>query len=358
MVVFSAGDNFKMKSFQERFMHDLVEHSIGGRVIFHPDVYQKGGATREPCDLVWCSNDCIVLMWMINSKKSRQYMVTHNFNQMKGWAKTWKNGRLLTGKSQNKKHQIKYDDYKNKIFISVVGGENSCAEIDIKAKDHLSNQGINCNYIATINEEVLAQIGKFGGSLVDLINFLVVVEKDGRTLSSQEAIEKIEHYKNSEYLKSIEGMDEDFLMGTEDSADIENYRQAMKSQQVARLSEVFNDLSLWQSLRIFHSINYCVRKARSVQPGETGPRHFSGYLDYHPYLLIYQILSADKDFETQSRKMLSVQLKNGEDHPEHWSITVSFLNTYLGILPSLFIGPKPLNFVSATEKILRVTGAP
>ncbi|WP_101760145.1 hypothetical protein [Oceanicoccus sp. KOV_DT_Chl] len=161
---------------QEQLLSLISKYSIGSEFVFEPDEYRKGNATREPADLVWYVNDCVVLIYMRyyqsgkgvkrNQLKSEKCS-HHNLNQAQGWLKEWKGGRTLKGKNEHDSFAVPYENCKHILVLSIVDGKNC------RGKSHIefANQNdITC--AGTLPQKVIEELVRHGASSIDIIHYL------------------------------------------------------------------------------------------------------------------------------------------------------------------------------------------
>jgi hypothetical protein len=65
------------------------EFAMGAPFIFVPDKYGKGSGNREPADLVWACNGCVVLIYLTRTGDACRAQL-HNVRQAKGWLRAWR----------------------------------------------------------------------------------------------------------------------------------------------------------------------------------------------------------------------------------------------------------------------------
>ena len=165
-----------MQNDQERLINYFTQFSLGARFIFPPDEWKKGGATREPADLVWACNDCVILMYMAGAKRTkcenrnkikRNKAINHNLKQAEGWLKEWRKGRLLEGRNGYSSYTIKYNDYKHIVVLSIIDIANGIASYHIDAEKKLS-----VTMCATLPQSSIEELAKSGATAIDLIILL------------------------------------------------------------------------------------------------------------------------------------------------------------------------------------------
>lgn len=169
-----AGDT---QSKQEALMKISCERAMSAPFVFCPDVWMKGHHTREPADLVWACNSCVILMYMTESqgfgtaeenRKRFKKAEGHNLSQAKGWMRHWKH-QSLKGKNAFRSFSIDYARAANVIILSVVKTGRALLKVHAEL-----SKTLGVKYCATIPQSVLEHLVVLGGSPLDLI---VVLER-------------------------------------------------------------------------------------------------------------------------------------------------------------------------------------
>jgi hypothetical protein len=180
----------KEKSEQETILKWFSELAIGSRLVFKPDNYGDR-KDKEPVDRVWVCNNCVFLIYMKgnlpgeSSRRLRTKFETSdegNLKQAAGWLRFWKNGVLLTGKSDKTEFSIKYSDVKHIFVLSIVGSDHDIARV---CDDFAIKHGISgC---ATLPQSVFQEFLKWGGTPADLLKFLSAIRQGG-SMTKNEAL--------------------------------------------------------------------------------------------------------------------------------------------------------------------------
>lgn len=172
-----------MNSKQEDIIEILTQRSFGGPFIFSPDEYKKGNATREPADLVWACNNCIILFYMkskvdkgnkekivIQGRKNK--LISDNFQQAKGWLSEWSEGRNLIGENKFRKFNINYKEYKHIISLGIIdyGNEEGFYHFDYE-KD------LGVKLCATISQKTFEYLVSIDVTAVDLILLILSLKE-------------------------------------------------------------------------------------------------------------------------------------------------------------------------------------
>lgn len=164
-----------MKSPQEVLLQQIGETSLGRQFVFEPANYRKGSGSREPADLVWACNNCIVLMYMALRKHKRRKpdahafirkeLIKHNLKQAKGWLSEWRNnGQLLTGHNATRQFSIAPADYQHVVVLSVLDCGDNLGEYHQDYADAL-----NVTLCATVPHTALIEIARIGGGLIEVL---------------------------------------------------------------------------------------------------------------------------------------------------------------------------------------------
>lgn len=188
-----------MQSDQERLLNRLTQYSMGARFVFAPDEYKKGSATREPADIVWACNDCVILMYMARAEptenedrniKKRNKAIHHNLKQAKGWLREWRKGRPLIGENKYISYSFSYDEYKHIIIVSVIAGADPVA-----CYHHPEELELSVSMCATLPQVAIEEFVKTGATAVDFITLISGL----RTVSGYVKQDKfLEYLKNDQ----------------------------------------------------------------------------------------------------------------------------------------------------------------
>jgi hypothetical protein len=124
-------------SSQETLIERVIQGSIGGRFVFAPNLWLKGGkGTRQPADLVWIGEECVLLIYMkaVSDRKTkadtefkRESTIAGNIRQAKGSLRMWRGGRSIVGKNSFTSHELPYDPKTHVIVLSIVDGADPAA---------------------------------------------------------------------------------------------------------------------------------------------------------------------------------------------------------------------------------------
>jgi len=158
----------QLKSTQESVLHAACAQSFAAPCIFAPDPWRKGNATREPADLVWACNNCVMLLYLDSSGSSPAKAIQHNVRQATGWLKAWRRGQTpLAGSNEFRRFAIAYSDQFHIVVLSVISGPNPVVEVHQQLAADL---GVVC--CATIPQSWLERLLGFGGTTFDLLHLL------------------------------------------------------------------------------------------------------------------------------------------------------------------------------------------
>lgn len=119
-----------MQSKQEELAKLFCELATGAPFVFVPEKYGKARGQREPADLVWACNGCVVLIYLCR-KRTIQKAQEHNIAQAKGWLRAWRNlGQVLRGRNRYGEIAISANDseYPHVVILSVIECEGTVAE--------------------------------------------------------------------------------------------------------------------------------------------------------------------------------------------------------------------------------------
>ncbi|HEY9610065.1 hypothetical protein [Allocoleopsis sp.] len=170
----------------------ISEFSMGAPFIFVPYKWMKGNHPREPADLVWACNGCIILMYLQRTKSYKDLIkntrkchdaIEHNLRQAEGWLKEWKAGRTLEGQNSYSSFTIPYEKYKHIVILSVI----ECG--DAMAKYHHSKTiKLGVTMCATLPLSVVERLAKLRASIVD---FIAIVHNTLFSVSEQAEIDAL-----------------------------------------------------------------------------------------------------------------------------------------------------------------------
>jgi hypothetical protein len=189
------------KSVQEREIRKAIEHSMAAPFVFLADEWKKkSGNNREPADLVWFCNGVAILMYMCTRKdyghpvkdaRKCQETIDHNLRQSEGWMKEWSAGRPLIGSNEFRRFEVRRQDARHVIVLSIVESAADIAEFyDERAKD------LGVTACVTLPHKFITTLIEFGGSTLDLVHLIRSLKNRGR-LSQQEGVALLHRFRKN-----------------------------------------------------------------------------------------------------------------------------------------------------------------
>jgi len=272
-----------------------MAHSMGADFIFFPeDIVKSSGRRREPADMVWACNNCIILMGMTNTVGSAEMMFEHNMKNLKGWLKRWKSGDRLRGKSLFTTYDIGFDDYKHKVLVSVVEGPHAVAQWHDEMKTELRKAGREVTACVTVPEKVLHYLAQNGGSTRDLLEFVESVRKEGKSIMAADALEMV-RYQHEMAFASAGAADicPDYETDQLLKQIVRSYRSLKSGQdeQLKVLTPVLNDLNWTELIGMLYMLRAAQRRILDVPIGETGPRTINMVYNRPPYTFLLSAMA-------------------------------------------------------------------
>jgi hypothetical protein len=244
-----------MNSEQEALVRLLMERSTGSPFMFRPDEYRKGSSTREPADLAWVCNGCVVLFYMQRTVKSCAVAIEHNLEQAKGWLRAWRNGRPLTGHNTDQSFSIAHDGYTRVVVVSVVDCDDGmmryhadkCVELKVA----------RC---ATITQTALHMLANAGATMHDLVRIIELLRHRGDVapLGVISAIAQYEHEARAAAMPSLRFPEEKCSHLLNEAAKLSlamrQPRGATPEHADWTCAAVFNDFSLKEHLQLVFAV--------------------------------------------------------------------------------------------------------
>lgn len=249
-----------MNSEQERIVKILSEHSFGAPFVFEPDEWRNKGTRHEPADLIWVCNNCIILIFMRSRKphanehinqQRRNSDIEHNLKQARGCLSKWKKGKLLSGSNHYSKFEIRFNDCKHIIVLSIIKCGDQVGEYHEQYASDL-----NVAMCATLPQEALEYFAHMGGNAVDLVNIIAGLKRESKLPDSK--IDAV-HFVMNYHKISIEQVDpaRQLVKSNADLDQIFEFIQRLKyrkgeperSPQSFDLAKVFNDIPLVDCFR-------------------------------------------------------------------------------------------------------------
>jgi hypothetical protein len=185
-------------SLQEAMLKELAEHSFAAPFVFAPDnqLYQD----REPADLVWACNNCIILMYMTERKEHAdpnkrvricQDAIDHNLSQARRWLRTWKSGSDLRGSNRFHTFSLVFNPKCHVIILSVIKCGDAVGQFhDAEAK----NLGVKC--CVTLPQSAVDYLVHAAGPALDILIVLEQMHKlwGQKTVSEADILKLINSY--------------------------------------------------------------------------------------------------------------------------------------------------------------------
>jgi hypothetical protein len=168
-----------LSSDQERTVAEMMAHGFGAPFVFEPEHYRmgaRGQKTTEPGDLMWWCRDTAILIGMTERAKwSAQRADDHNFEQLDGWLKRWKEGYRITGKNDLRSFDVSLADVKTLVLLSLmkVPEGHAWAWKEPDPDKELPGPLIR----ASLPQSVFERLALHGGSGVDLADYLADINR-------------------------------------------------------------------------------------------------------------------------------------------------------------------------------------
>jgi hypothetical protein len=291
----------EMDSEQEEIVRQITEHAMGAPFAFKPDTYIRGGKVKHPPDLVWACNDCLILICMYSGTDLRQNMQNHNFLQLKGFLRLWKDGvAKLSGKNHFQTFEIDWKDYRRFVLVSVVGGPESTAEYHPDLFEQFQKAGHPVSLCATLPDVTLKHLAVRGGSAIDLILLIDEVRATKTILKVPESaaiVERIVFQPIAPLAKSLIGK------GTLKERLFHDLSEAVHGHRlppgiqvnkggdfIFRVAAIFNDLSWKQSFSIISFIAISIEQLDKVPIGSHGTSATLTSLGFEPHEIVIGVL--------------------------------------------------------------------
>ncbi len=263
-----------MNSKQERLIHAISSFSYGDAFVFAPDEWQKGNARREPADVIWSANGCLMLMYMkesggtrddpVRNRSKRDKFIKTNLCQASGALRRWRSGSPIKGSNRFKSFSIPHEQSLPLVVLSLA--ETGCA---IAQYHHEKACEMGVAMCATIPTSALDYLAHMGGSMLDLMFFLIHLSSRKGSWSEDETNKALNVYwrnasQQSGVLATWPGGDDgrfriasDLLIGLRSIAPESRtvMRRLLRSRdtdlspdRVSPLAEIFNDIRLVDNL--------------------------------------------------------------------------------------------------------------
>lgn len=191
-------------STQEALVHAFSERSMSSTMLFPPDEYRKGNATREPCDLVWIARDMLILMAMQESNKPQETQDAHNLKQLRGWLRIWSSTELLlSGRTPLETVTFDYNDYPL-VLMSVTEAAEGRASI-MPLEGGAKNLGEEQVILAcSLPAKALIRLAETGGGAADLAALVKRLARVGGTVSADIFTAWVDDARDAAYAQVIE----------------------------------------------------------------------------------------------------------------------------------------------------------
>ncbi|GAA4106668.1 hypothetical protein GCM10022393_01190 [Aquimarina addita] len=258
-----------MNSNQEKVLNIISQFSFGAPFIFAPDEYKKGNATREPADLVYACNNTIFLIYAKQKNKPkkglaseiifnrRKTLIEDNIGQLEGWLREWKNGRNIIGKNEFGSFDISFGEYENVIGLGII---NYTEDFTIFHKELATK--LNLKHCLSISNDSFDKLFRAGFSLLDLgilIKSITLMSKDN-IIPVNKLIDN--YFSSSMKRSSKEKIDINILKETD--IYFNNLKSQInvnkKSKELQGMSEILNDLKLYETIKIKYQISILSEK--------------------------------------------------------------------------------------------------
>ena len=348
-----------MQSEQEKLINAFAENSMGASFVFAPDVHYKGGKShrpKEPADMVWACNNCIVLMAMTESGGTAEKMFSHNMLQLKGWMRFWKEGLRLTGQNTSSSFSIGFNDYRYKILISVVHGRHASAEYHENFTNELNAKGYRIKACVTIPQEVMVYIGNHNGSARDLLNFIQSLKKVAKSLTAEESLGMVmEQHKLAFLAANPAALVPDYETNADLALLIRQFRLLRSDKGSGKdvLQKIFNDLSWTELTKLLYSIHNIKSQIMAVPPGDTGVRDLLERQIHPPYIFMSSVFATSGErLKNSINKISEIESQTVKQFPHYQVVTITLLIITAEGHYSLMYGIQPNPIRSATETIL------
>ena len=283
---------------------------MSAELLFTPDEYRKGNATREPCDLAWASRDMLVLMCMQKSKRPQSKQDEHNFEQLRGWLRTWQTTEhRLTGRTELK--EFNYDWHELPLVVlSVTDASDSSARI-ISLPGFPKNEAESKVLLAcSLPSSSLILLGEYGGSALDLATLIRRLSHQGgyaseATFNSWITGTRDEALRRLFMVRPVEHESFNDLLDTYGHQTLLQLRQGDYDHNAETLpadsdatSSIFNDVDWFHLFDTVWLIEHTSRTVASVPWGALGPAAIGTVKKIGPYTIF---ISAFEGASSSSR---------------------------------------------------------
>lgn len=255
------------QSEQERLMRLISEQSMGAPFIFAPDQYAKGNASREPSDMAWVCNNCVLLMYLKKTNRSAEETTLRNLRQAAGWLRAWKAGQPLRGKNSYKEFDIPFIAKRHIVILSITDCPDAIARCH---QDKVLEMGVTL--CATLPLSVVHELVQMHASMIDLLAFINILRSNNLKLSEVEAVDFAKVYytesrktANAEPPWPYEEWKSSFSKA---SFLIHTLRRAPTTEHTTttyaneEVASIFNDLALVHYIKMAFTLTTCIEVVR------------------------------------------------------------------------------------------------
>lgn len=306
-----------MQSDQERLINRLTQYSMGARFVFAPDEWKKGNAVREPADIVWACNDCVILMYMAHAEpsendernfKKRNKAIHHNLRQAKGWLREWRSGRPLVGQNEYTSYSINYDEYEHIIIISVIAGADPVASYH-----HEEEKSLSVSMCATLPQITIEEFVKSGATAIDLITLISGLSTIDNPVKQEETLEHLQNDQrniisnvdpDSKWFKS--NIDESFIFMQKFLHQLKepNPEPAGKSGDLTCIAQIFNDLLYQDTLAFLVSL---MERIEDIKPDWNNVAFQRISLTHYDFIIVVSDFANSKQATDEALKMANAE---------------------------------------------------
>jgi hypothetical protein len=312
---------------QEEIVQMFASYSMSAEMLFTPDEYKKGNATREPCDLVWVSRDMLLLICMQKSKDVKVEQDKHNFTQLRGWLRIWQStSHLLTGRSALREFAYDWDDLPI-VLMSVTDSPDSGASITSLSEFPKNAAEERVIITCSIPAASLVLLAQLGGSAADLARLVkrLSTEKDG---VPEDVFNSWMHARREVALqrlfrvRAVDYVDYEAFLSTYAHQSLLQLRQANHEQKQVSLpgdadpkttSTIFNDVEWFHLFDTAWLIEYTTRLVAEVPVGALGPANVAVQKKFGMYTIFISAFegAASELQEKTLRAYGAIEVKEG-----------------------------------------------
>lgn len=325
-----------MNSNQEKNIHTLFQRSLGAPFIFAPDEYKKGSATREPADLVWACNNCIILFYMKSKKNEskevnvvkgrKEKLIVDNFNQAKGWLSEWESGRKLIGKNIFKRFNIAFGEYKHIVIIGIIDYNN---EEGFYHDDY--EKELKVKLCATISQKTFELLVNLDFTAIDIISLIKRLKGEnlGSKPSGSLAIANEYYaYAHKYAYDSAKSLLPEILPQQELINNVSKLFQALRSALLLEIKrddkEIYSVASIFNDIPLHHYYQLIILLAHWIKFQEKDLRIWTVYVqDLENYIFIIGVARAG-NFHLLSEKQLEAERMLEKSNRQNTLVSIAF----------------------------------